>query len=93
MPPMSIQCTLTAHEADELAAPAKIGVYIAVLLRCWPCAAGVIADDHVARLDAVAAMDRRPSRTAMPSALATKSGMPPVDCAISRPRRSTRPTA
>ena len=40
-PPMSIQCTLMAKKpiSSDFSGPTWIGVYITVLLRCWPCTA------------------------------------------------------
>ena len=40
-PPMSIQWQLTAKKpiSSSPLGPAKTGVYITVLLRCWPCTA------------------------------------------------------
>ena len=40
-PPISIQCTLMAKKPISVlrSGPTWIGVYITVLLRCWPCTA------------------------------------------------------
>ena len=95
LPPTSIQWTSTHMKPNNSSppGPAKTGVYITTLLRCWPSVPAWfeirISPSWMFPMPCTAI----PSRTATPSALATKIGIDPVPCATSRPSASTSPEA
>ena len=73
--------------------PAKTGVYITTLLRCWPSVPAWLEIRMSPSWMLSIPCTAMPSRTATPSALATKIGIEPVPCATSLPSASTSPEA
>ena len=92
-PPTSTQWTSTHMKPNSAPEPSNTGVYMTTLLRCWPSVPAWFEISTSPSWRFSMPWTAIPSRTAMPSALATKIGIEPDPCATSRPSASTSPEA